>query len=86
VIAIAGNKIDLQKFDIAKETVDEYAKSIDAKHFYTSAKTGEGLDEIFMYITSELIKKRTLNKRKETRRIKVEKADGRDDHKKKGCC
>ncbi len=51
VIAIAGNKVDLKKFDIDKDEIDEYCLNENAKHFYTSAKTGEGLDEIFTHIT-----------------------------------
>lgn len=59
VLAIAGNKFDLKKFDIEKEEVIEYAEKENAKHFYTSAKTGEGLDEIFLHITKEIASQST---------------------------
>jgi Ras-related protein Rab-21 len=88
ILAIAGNKVDLKKFDIEKDVVEDYASIINSKHFYTSAKTGEGLEDIFMYITSELVKMPSLNKRRETKRIKVDKSNNanKDENKKKGCC
>jgi Ras-related protein Rab-21 len=54
ILAIAGNKCDLNVFDTDKEEVIKYANEENAKHFYTSAKTGEGLDDIFEYITKEI--------------------------------
>lgn len=51
ILAIAGNKIDIKQFQVDKETALEYANQENAKHFYTSAKTGDGLDDIFIYIT-----------------------------------
>ena len=54
LLAIAGNKCDLKIFDVDKNEVLEYANKVNAKHFYTSAKTGEGLEEIFEYITREI--------------------------------
>jgi hypothetical protein len=34
----------------------KFSEDNQAKHFYTSAKTGEGLDEIFLYITEQIAK------------------------------
>jgi Ras-related protein Rab-21 len=88
IMAIAGNKIDLNKIDIAKEVVEEYAEIINSKHFYTSAKTGEGLEDIFKYITQELIKLPSMKKRVNTKRIQVKKQPiGLNKEKsKKKCC
>jgi Ras-related protein Rab-21 len=67
ILAIAGNKCDLKKIDIDKEEIYNYAKQEDAKHFFTSAKTGEGLNEIFSYISKKIVEtlplKETKNKK-----------------------
>ena len=48
VLAIAANKQDLRKDQAVSDMqLAEYAASIGAVHFGTSAKTGEGLAEIF---------------------------------------
>ena len=55
IIVVAGNKIDLKiHFENEKEISQKYVKDENLKHFYTSAKTGEGLDEIFEYITKQI--------------------------------
>lgn len=47
-IAIAGNKIDLEKDrHVSEQDAIKYAQSVNATHIYTSAKTNRGLDEIF---------------------------------------
>lgn len=53
VIAIAGNKIDLEKNRHVdeKEAVD-YAASVGAQHFPTSAKSNRGLEEVFLDIAT----------------------------------
>lgn len=56
VLIIAGNKIDLEK----KRQVDEsealaYAESVGAQHIYTSAKTGKGVDEVFLTLTKGML-------------------------------
>lgn len=60
VIAICGNKADLEK----KRTVDqaeaeEYAKSVGAKHFHTSARMNRGIDEMFLDMAKRLVEQRT---------------------------
>lgn len=48
VIAIAANKQDLRKQQVVSSAESEaYAESIQALHFGTSAKTGDGLQDIF---------------------------------------
>lgn len=47
-IAIAGNKIDMEKNRAVNEQeAVKYAESVGAKHFHTSAKANKGLDEVF---------------------------------------
>ena len=55
-IAIAGNKIDLEK----QRTVDQaeaaaYASSVGAEHFHTSAKINRGLDEVFLHLARKIV-------------------------------
>ena len=51
VIVIVGNKSDL-RFDQAvdEKIVIKYAEKTESKHFFTSAKNGKGIKEIFAYI------------------------------------
>lgn len=53
VLAIAGNKIDLEKSRAVDHAAAEaYAKSVGAIHYLVSAKQGTGLNEVF----AELVK------------------------------
>ncbi len=55
VIIIAGNKIDLKKhFENQKEIASNYVEEENIKLFYTSAKTGEGVEEIFQSVTKDI--------------------------------
>ena len=84
IIVLAGNKADLRKFDIDRDTVMQYAEEINAKHYYTSAKTGEGLNELFTSITTDLAK--SLKTKSGNKRITV-KIDGPVSQvEKKKCC
>lgn len=46
VLAIAGNKIDLNRA-VTLEEAEAYADSVGAKHFSTSAKLNKGIQEVF---------------------------------------
>lgn len=60
VLAIAGNKADMEKNRIVpRETALQYASQVGASHHLTSAKAGTGVDETF----SELMR-RIVNKKK----------------------
>jgi GTPase SAR1 family protein len=94
IIAVAGNKIDLKThFENEKEIAQKYVKDENLKHFYTSAKTGEGLDEIFEYITKEIADK-NLNKnsghssiKSGVKKLQVKKGGSIDaTQKDAGCC
>jgi 50S ribosomal subunit-associated GTPase HflX len=74
VVAVAGNKIDMNKIDISNDVVEEFVKENNSKHFYTSAKTAEGLSELFAYITKELSKKSGKDSGKNKQRINVTRA------------
>jgi Ras-related protein Rab-21 len=52
-IAIAGNKIDLEKNrNVIEQDALKYAESVGASHFHTSAKANKGLDEVFTEIST----------------------------------
>lgn len=73
VIAIAGNKVDMNKIDVDKQSVAQYCDNNDIKHVYTSAKTGEGLEEIFYNLAKEVAEKmqsdNSTNKKKKGLKI-----------------
>ncbi|GMH82830.1 hypothetical protein TrST_g8967 [Triparma strigata] len=55
-IVIAGNKIDLERNrQVSEAEVLEYAKSVGASHFYTSAKQNLGLEECFNELATKMV-------------------------------
>lgn len=59
VCVIVGNKTDLikdQKLKYDPEAHIEYAKSVGALHYLTSAKLNENVDEVFLDISKSMIK------------------------------
>jgi Ras-related protein Rab-21 len=58
-LLIAGNKFDMEK----QRQVDEaeaiaYAESVGAQHIHCSAKTGKNVDDLFLALTKEMLKKK----------------------------
>lgn len=65
-LVIAGNKIDLEQDSALEfEEAESYAQLVGAKHFHTSAKLDQGVDELFMELTSSMIEKFNQNHQKE---------------------
>ncbi|XP_008559599.1 ras-related protein Rab-21 [Microplitis demolitor] len=55
-LAIAGNKIDLEKDrNVSIEEAEEYAKQVGAVHFHTSAKQNRNIEEMFLDLTRRMI-------------------------------
>mmetsp|Transcript_11075 Transcript_11075/g.22072 ORF Transcript_11075/g.22072 Transcript_11075/m.22072 type:complete len:208 (+) Transcript_11075:60-683(+) len=55
-IVIAGNKIDLERNrQVDEKEVMEYARSVNATHFYTSAKQNIGLEECFTDLATKMV-------------------------------
>ena len=53
VLCIVGNKTDLEKDRrVSKQTAEEYAQSVNAKLYHTSAKLNKGIEELFSDLTS----------------------------------
>lgn len=48
VLCIIGNKIDLEKDRrVSNQVAEDYAKSVNAKLYHTSAKLNRGVEELF---------------------------------------
>ena len=79
VVAVLGNKTDLFiKEDVSEEEARKYADEIKALFELTSAKTGDGIEEIFdelveKYFELEIPKMVEQNKKKEDNNIKLNK-------------
>lgn len=58
VLCIVGNKTDLEKDrQISVETAEEYAQSVNAKLYNTSAKLNKGIEELFIDLANRMIEK-----------------------------
>jgi len=60
---VVGNKIDLEdKREINFESLKEFGLKHKIDVFETSAKTGEGVEEIFTYLINKLFKNKNIGK------------------------
>ncbi|CAF1557952.1 unnamed protein product [Adineta ricciae] len=58
VLCIVGNKIDLEKDrNVSMQTAEEYAKSVNAKLYHTSAKLSKGIEELFNDLANRMLEK-----------------------------
>uniref|UniRef100_A0A1B6CP69 Ras-related protein Rab-21 n=2 Tax=Clastoptera arizonana TaxID=38151 RepID=A0A1B6CP69_9HEMI len=61
-LTIAGNKVDLEKQrTVPLQDAEEYAKSVGAKHFHTSAKLNTGIEEVFLELSQRMIERAKEN-------------------------
>lgn len=66
ILIIAGNKIDLEhERTVPLEEAESYANMVGAKHFYTSAKLNQGVEELFLDLTREMLEKHEQNAKTE---------------------
>ncbi|XP_072178011.1 ras-related protein Rab-22A-like [Diadema setosum] len=73
LIFVIGNKLDLEsQRAVSRSSAEQYAKENDAVHLEASAKTGEGISEIFHEICATLSK------------VSQDKNSGYLDHREKG--
>lgn len=55
-LCIAGNKIDLEKQrNVTVAEAEEYAQSVGAKHYHTSAKLNKGIEELFLELSKDML-------------------------------
>ncbi|CAH2034488.1 unnamed protein product, partial [Iphiclides podalirius] len=58
VLIIAGNKIDLEhERTVPLEEAESYSAMVGAKHYYTSAKLNQGVEELFLDLTREMVER-----------------------------
>jgi small GTP-binding protein len=57
VLILVGNKIDIENRTVKKEEALSFAKTNNIKYFETSAKSGDGIKEIFNLLFEEVYKK-----------------------------
>lgn len=56
VLVIIGNKVDLERNrTVPLKEAEDYAKSVGAQHFLTSAKLNKGLEELFIGLTRQMM-------------------------------
>ncbi|GAB6028642.1 Ras-protein Rab-21 [Chamberlinius hualienensis] len=61
-LAIAGNKVDLEKQrTVPIAEAEEYAQSVGAKHYHTSAKLNRGIEEMFLDLTQRMLETAATN-------------------------
>ena len=99
IIAIAANKCDLYEYEeVSHDEVEEFGKSINALYEQTSAKTGEGIKDLFNSIGYKLLSPENYEdflRKTSAVRLKsdsfqntsnsTEKSEGREEIK-KNCC
>lgn len=55
-VCIVGNKTDLEKNrNVPKEEAEQYAASVKAKHYQTSAKLNKGIQELFLDLAKRML-------------------------------
>ncbi|UJR35735.1 hypothetical protein I4U23_028485 [Adineta vaga] len=58
VLCIVGNKIDLEKDrHVSMQAAEEYAKSVNAKLYHSSAKLSKGIEELFNDLAHRMLEK-----------------------------
>lgn len=91
VIAIAANKIDLEKNrQVDMDEADKYAQSVGAALFPTSAKLNKGINDVFTHVAKKLLAKSqaataAVQPDRRTKAIRIE-ADDSGKKGKGGCC
>ena len=84
-IIIAANKIDLEnERKVNRDTINEFGKKMGFEILETSAKTGEGVDEIFKRLVSRLYSNKKIGMVKDDNSTKIA-GNGKDQKKKDKC-
>lgn len=79
VIALVGNKLDLDNRQVPRETAESYATEAGLLYFEASAKTGENVNAIFKALAERMpledaLRERERHEREERRQIDLNRA------------
>jgi len=76
-LVIAANKADLSKQQmVTDQDAEKFASSVKANLFKTSAKSGKGVEEVFLELTKGLLKKTAkTGKKKKRQQVMIEDDD-----------
>eukprot|EP00455_Lapot_gusevi_P015532 TRINITY_DN1787_c0_g1_i1.p1 TRINITY_DN1787_c0_g1~~TRINITY_DN1787_c0_g1_i1.p1 ORF type:complete len:210 (+),score=55.91 TRINITY_DN1787_c0_g1_i1:63-692(+) len=62
ILCIAGNKCDLEKQrQVPDEEAEQYAQSVGATHYRVSAKSGRGVEEVFLQLARFMLEKQAAD-------------------------
>lgn len=94
VMILAGNKIDKGKMDIEDEVIGKFCKERGMENVFTSAKTGEGLDEVFYNVAKGIVDNdfglkngSGENRKKSKLKISLDQGEnGKKEKEKENCC
>ena len=70
IIVLVGNKIDLER-EISREEGIKQAESYQIPYFETSAKTGEGIEDVFMYLIQAIFKQKMSQPEEKSQSTKI---------------
>jgi len=93
VLCLVGNKCDLRlpngESAVPQAETANYAKTINAGLFETSAKSGKGIEDLFNHVARQLLKAETTRikqKEEEAKRKDVNLTSSNAEPPAKGCC
>ena len=93
IFVIAGNKFDLCDKKLKEkneEIVNDYCQKEKCQHFYTSAKTGFNVDDVFECLIKKVLdnieKNPDIVNKKKGRRLEISAHEDEPKQKKRGCC
>ncbi|KAL0230384.1 hypothetical protein PCE1_003944 [Barthelona sp. PCE] len=55
VLEIAANKIDCDDWQVTQEEIEAFVKEYNLTYTFTSAKTGQGVDEVFQTVATKVL-------------------------------
>lgn len=85
LIVVGANKYDLDNKEVTEENIQKFNKDTGISVFKISAKTGEGVEDMFKNIVENLIQKKAT-KKDEKNNIELNKDNNAQNNTNKKCC
>ena len=84
-LVLLGNKCDIKERVVSQQQGKEMAQKLNISYFETSAKTGKGINEAFLHLAKEIMKKKgnVISDRRKSFRLT---SSTQRKNNKKGCC